>query len=131
MNVKQIKKNIRDSKSLRTNLRNTPYGSLLECWNILTQKKLNDEQFIKIMVNGKFPYIDEENFIEKTCEALNIDFEEFKTLPICVVKSNYNTLFLPYIEENGQITPMPINEDCIYPNTFNHANSIEVLEWDE
>ena len=131
MNTKQIKKNIKEEKELRNNLRNTIYGSLLECWNILKQKNLNDFEYNEIMRKGKFPYVDEENFIEKTCEALNIDFSEFKTLPICVVKSKWNTLFLPYIEENGNVNPMPINEEGIYPQTFWHADSIEVLEWDE
>lgn len=129
MNVKQIKKNINERQYLVNNVRNTVYGSLVQSVVILLQKGWTDDEYLEKMKNGQFPYMEDPDFIKKTVEAVGIDYEEVEGLPLCVVESDFNTLILPYIEEDGTIMPMPINHEAILPATVIHAKSIGRIEW--
>ena len=129
MNKKQIEKNIKKYEEWRKNFRNTPYGSLIETCNILLQKNISDGELIKKVKKAEFPLLDSKDFIKETVEAVGIDFEKVKQLPICCIKSDWNVLFLPYIKENGDIIPMPIDENGQYPQTFYKASSIEIIDW--
>lgn len=129
--VKNIKKNITDNKVLYINLLNTVYGSLVQSVRILNQMPWSNEEYINRMKKGKFPYIGDKDFIKKTLETVGIDYEDVKGLPICLVESDFNSLFLPYIEEDGEKYPMPINEEAILPQTLLKAKSINYDIWSD
>lgn len=134
MNTKEIKKNIKETEVLYQNLINTVYGSLILSVLILTQKKYSKEAFNERMKKGKFPYMEDKDFIKKTLKAFDesIDYEnEVEGLPLCVVESDWNTLILPYIVEDDQVIPMPINRDGILPQTVLKAKSYHVIDWEE
>ncbi len=134
MNVKKIKKNVTETEILYQNLINTVYGSLILSVLILTQKKCSKEVFNARMKKGKFPYMEDKDFIRKTLKAFDesIDYEnEVMGLPLCVVESDWNTLILPYIIEDNQVIPMPINQDGILPQTVLKMKSYHIVDWEE
>lgn len=134
MNVKKIKKNVTETEILYQNLINTVYGSLILSVLILTQKKCSKEVFNTRMKKGKFPYMEDKDFIRKTLKAFDesIDYEnEVMGLPLCVVESDWNTLILPYIIEDNLVIPMPINRDGILPQTVLKMKSYHVVDWEE
>lgn len=130
MNVKKIKENIKERKFLIENTRNTIYGSLVQSAAILLQKNWSDDEYLNRMKKGKFPYIEDPDFIKKTVEAVGIDYNEIKGLPLCIVESDFNTLILPYVVEDDCYIPMPINHEGILPSTVVHSKSIKVIDWD-
>lgn len=131
MNTKQIKKNIKEEKYFIENVRNTIYGSLIQSAVILLQLNWTDSEYLKRIKKAQFPVIEDEDFIKKTVEAVGIDYEDVKGLPLCIVESSWNTLILPYIEEDGMHLPMPINREAILPATVTHAKSIKIIDWEE
>ena len=130
MSIKQIKKSINQSKELFNNITNTVYGSLVQSCLILLQKNWTEQQFINKMKKARFPYMEDKDFIRKTVEAVGLEYDEVDGLPLCVVESDWNTLILPYIVEEGQVIPMPINRDGILPQTVLKARSYHVVDWD-
>ena len=130
--VKSIKKSIKKDELFQINLINTIYGSLIQSCNIALNLGWDKYKFINKMTNASFPPVnDEKDFIKKVVEAVGIDFEKVKQIPLCVLHSKWNTLFAPYIiNEDGEKIPVPILPDHNYPTSFYHLEKIEYINWD-
>lgn len=130
--TRKIKKEQINTEMFYTNLINTIYGSLIQSCNIALNLGWDKYKFINKMTNASFPPVnDEKDFIKKVVEAVGIDFEKVKQIPLCVLHSKWNTLFAPYIiNEDGEKIPVPILPDHSYPASFYHLEKIEFINWD-
>lgn len=93
-------------------------GSIVICGYIFSENKPNtvdiNKKWHKIRKNPeKFIdfWIDDPNFIDKSLKLF--DLEKPKDFPICFVQSNFNALFMPYVD--GKL--LPLNENGVYPQT--------------
>ena len=131
--TRKIKKEQTNTEMFRRNLINNIYGSLIQSCNIALNLGWDKYKFINKMTNASFPPVnDEQHFIKKVVEAVGIDFEKVKQIPLCVLHSKWNTLFAPYIiNEDGEKIPVPILPDHSYPTSFYHLEKIEYINWEE
>lgn len=128
----KFKKNQKEIEKIYQGILNTIYGSFAKSVSICIPKYRKDKfAFIRMFEKASLPYIDDEKFIEKCCDAFSFNIEEVKKIPLCVVESDFNTLIMPYTEcEDGTILPLPLNQEGVYPNSYWHANKIRVLDFE-
>lgn len=129
----KFKKNQKELDDFYKGIVNTIYGSFAKSVGICIPKYRKDKfAFIRMFEKASLPFIDDENFIEKCCDSFGYNYEEIKNLPLCVIESDFNTLILPYMTcEDGQILPLPLNQEGIYPNSYWNAKSIKVLDFNQ
>lgn len=128
----KIKKEQKEFDNVYKGILNTIYGSFAKSVGICIPKYRKDKfAFVRMFEKASLPFIDDEKFIEKCCDAFGYDLEDIKKLPLCVVESDFNTLIMPYMVcEDGQILPLPLNQEGVYPNTYWHSKTIKVLDFD-
>lgn len=114
---------------------NNPVGSFVICSFILSKEhptlsflKKKWVKYKKLIQRDDLLVIHPDTFIEDTRSFFRLSDEN---IPICVVKSKWNTLFLPYIINGDKcvITPLPIREDGVFPQTVKHSESVQVVDW--
>ena len=134
MNAKKIKKQIEDNSELRHNLVNLPYGSLVQTYLILTGTEWDDALFVNKFKKGKFPFMGDEEFIEKTLLAVGLDADNLIGKPVMLCEGTHNMLFCPYIVDttNGEILPLPLFKDA--PLTFTQTQAMDkgdfkIIDW--
>lgn len=113
---KEIKKNnLRFDSDMYTET----LGSLIISTCILTGDKYDPVNINKTYCNlVKHPqkvdfWIDDKDFIDKSLALF--DMKRPEDFPIAMVQSNFNVLFMPYVD--GQL--FPLREDGIFPQTAN------------
>lgn len=126
---KKFKKEI-EKKSLRfpCEMYNNVVGSLIITNYILAEDKpeLKDiiKQWKKIKKNGLDFWLDDADFIPKVLGIFNLEPQYGY---FAMIQSEFNVLFLPYI--NDEL--LPIREDGIYPATArNNAKIYPIVEKD-
>lgn len=132
-------------KKIRFNeeMYNNPVGSFVICSFILSKEKPTLHflkkrwvKFKKMMSNSKEEFIHPDTFVEDVRKFFKLSEEN---IPICMLRSDWNTLFFPYIikendedsasDNGGSIIPLPLREDGIVPSTYRHYNEMRVIEW--
>lgn len=94
---------------------NNVLGSVVICAYILGQDGISSTEINKKwrrLVKGKDKvdfWLDDPNFVDKSLELFGI--YRPKNFPIAMVQSDFNVLFMPYID--GQL--YPLREDGVYP----------------
>ena len=96
--VSKIAKEMKETEILRQNITNTVYGSLVQSTLILREIEWTDEEFVKRFKKAELPFIEDEDFIKKTIEAVGLKYEDVEGLPLVFVESEKNTLFMPIIQ---------------------------------
>lgn len=133
--TRKIKKELNKIHNTYENLLNTPWGSLYISLSIFIPRLHRGVfSFVNYMDRLHLPYMDDEHFIEETCKVFGVTKEECKDIPLICIKSRWNMLFCPYVfttdkDGNKEITVLPINKAGIYPTTFNHRESEEIVDW--
>jgi hypothetical protein len=129
----KFKKNQKELDNFYQGIINTVYGSFAKSVGICIPKYRKDKfAFIRMFEKASLPFINDEKFIEKCCDAFGYNYEEIKNLPLCVIESDFNTLIMPYMTcEDGQILPLPLNQEGVYPNSYWNAKSIKVLDFSQ
>lgn len=132
--IHSIKKGIKKN-SLRfdSDMYTETLGSLIISTCILTGDKYDTVKINKTYRNlVKHPgqvdfWIDDKDFIDKTLALF--DMERPEDFPIAMVQSNFNVLFMPYVDgqlfplrEDG-VFPMTASKGKIYPIDFNLTNN--------
>lgn len=114
---------------------NNPVGSFVICSFILSKEhpslgylKKRWIKYKKLIQRDDLKIIHPDTFIEDVRSFFRLSDEN---IPICVIKSQWNTLFCPYIINGDKcvITPLPIREDGLIPQTVKHSESIQVVDW--
>lgn len=133
--TRKIKKELNKIHNIYENLLNTPWGSLYTSLSIFIPRlKKGVFSFVNYMDRLQLPYMDDEHFIEETCKIFGVTKEECKDIPLICIKSSWNMLFSPYIittDKDGkeEMTILPINKNGVYPSSFNHRKSEEIVDW--
>lgn len=134
MRVRQIKKRINDEDYLFNNLIATPYGSLIQTYAILNGINMTNGEFIKKMKKGKFPFLEDENFIQKTLEAVGFDYDEIYGKPVVVCENEMNTVFCPFVfnKETNEVVLLPLFKDgkMLHSQEIAQANGTwKIIDW--
>lgn len=129
--VSKIAKEMKETEILRQNITNTVYGSLVQSVLILREIDWTDEEFVKRFKKAQLPFIEDEDFIKKTVEAVGLKYEDVEGLPLVFVESEKNTLFMPYYyNDDNELVVLPLNKEGVYPNTYYNAIDIHAIDWD-
>jgi hypothetical protein len=132
--VSKIKKEAKKLDDFLVRFYATPYGSLLKTCIISLNLGWDRFKIYNRVKNAVLPFLDDDDFIEKTVKAFGIDFEEVKKIPMVYVTSDLtkNSLFMPFFrDENGEMVVVPLNKDGSYPQTYMHATTITEVTWED
>ena len=132
--TRRTKKEIKELKAFRHNCENTIYGSLISSIMAMTPSLRDDvyayeRKFRKICL----PLVGDEDFIKKVVSAYwNEDvYNDFVVgLPLALVESETNSIFMPYIEKDGEKILMPFREDGSYPASVGYGTT-KYIDWSE
>lgn len=133
---KQIIKNNLKYQNIRFNYECTPYGSLISSLLLVSNQKWSNAKYVNKLSKAKFPYLDEEGFVEKTLKAVGLDINDFKGHTIGVYQDR-SIVFAPVAPvdckmKDGstiqKILPLPLTSypEGFFPNTI--VNSFEKVE---
>lgn len=113
MKVKQIKKNANKLKTLREDIIATPYGSLVQTCLILNAFRWSDGEFVRRFKEAELPYMDDEDFIEKTLVAVGLEYKDIVGKPVALVSDEYNSIFCPFVfdMDEDEVILMPLFSD--------------------
>lgn len=129
--VSKIAKEMKETEILRQNITNTVYGSLVQSTLILREIDWTNEEFVKRFKKAQLPFIEDEDFIKKTVEAVGLKYEDVEGLPLVFVESEKNTLFMPYYyNDDNELVVLPLNKEGVYPSTYYNAIDIHAIDWD-
>lgn len=117
--VHSIRKEVNKNSSIfAPEMYTNTLGSIIICAYIFSKEKPNpvdiNKKWRKIRKNPEnfidF-WLDDPEFIDKSLKLF--DLERPEEFPICFVQSDFNTLFMPYVD--GKL--LPLNENGLYPQT--------------
>ena len=133
--LKQIKKNVRNNTLFNPEMYSNVLGSLIVTHYILhlleTGEKLDTNEINKrwksLRKKGRIGdkvldfWLDDPDFIVKALDLFDMkpSYGNF-----CMVQSAFNTLFLPYINDE----PMPIREDGFLPKSVSEGKIYPIVE---
>ncbi len=129
-NIRQIKKNIQEQKTLFDNISLTVYGSLiLSIQACCPDLRTTEQEYIERFKKASLPYMNDKDFIKKTVTAFynneSIYDDYVVGLPLCVCEGEKNTLFGIYID--GHV--LPYRKDGFMPQTL--YVEPKVINWEE
>lgn len=134
MQVKQIKRNISKLDYDVEQLIATPYGSLIQSYLILNGIKWENAEFLKRMKKGKFPFLDDKQFIKKTLEAVGLEYINIVNKPLALCESDYNSIFCPFVIADDEIVLLPLYRDQKVLKTqelCQSNDSYKIINWQE
>lgn len=132
--MNRIEKNVMEMANTRRNIVNTPYGSLVQTFLILNGITWTDGEFVKKFKKAQLPFLEDEQFMQKTLSAVGLKYEDLVGKPVLVCESNYNTIFSPFITNDGEIMPLPLFADAQLTYTQELAmdkDTWHIIDWEE
>lgn len=136
MNLKSMKKSIKKHENALSYYLDTPYGSLVATLMILHPELVkSNKDFIDSFKGKDFPFIEDPLFLKKTINtyfgADNIYDDYAVGEPICMVKTDWNVLFVPYVvDDENNIFPITVRKDGSRPLSLDKG-IISVIDWSE
>lgn len=134
MRVRQIKRKINEEEYTFNNIVATPYGSLIQTYLILNGITWTNGEFIKRMKKGKFPFLDDADFIQKTLEAVGLEYINIVNKPVAMCENDMNTVFCPFIFDTSEneVVLLPLFPDhrMLHSQEIAQANGTwKIVDW--
>lgn len=134
MKVKQIKKAIDGMAQLRADIVATAYGSLVQSHLILNGIEWTDGEFVKRFMEAKLPFLDDEEFIQKTLKAVGLQYIDIVNKPLAVCENANNTIFCPFVFDTAEneVVLLPLFKDhrMLHSQEIAQANGTwKIVDW--
>ena len=134
MKVKQIKKAIDGMTQLRADIVATAYGSLVQSHLILNGIEWTDGEFVEKFMKAKLPFLDDEEFIQKTLKAVGLQYIDIVNKPLAVCENANNTIFCPFVFDTAEneVVLLPLFKDnrMLHSQEIAQANGTwKIVDW--